>query len=70
MGFKSNAQRAKWQQLVNEGKVTQAQYDVRDQETGDVNLPERTVARKRTVGASRAPAQSQFDTALKRYGRY
>jgi hypothetical protein len=70
MGFKSEAHRNKWKQLVAEGKVTQAAYDVRDKETGDINLPERASPRKRTVGASRAPAQSQFDTALKRYGRY
>jgi hypothetical protein len=61
MPWKSEAQRTKWAQLVNEGRVTQEQFDVREKETGDESLPERTVPRKRTVGPSRSAAESKFN---------
>lgn len=54
-GFKSQAQMRKWEQLVSEGKVTQAQFDARAKEAEGVSLPERTSPRHRTVGPSRAP---------------
>lgn len=60
MAWKSDAQRTKWRQLVNEGRVTQAQFDVREQETGDQSLPERTTPRTRTVGASRSAAEAKL----------
>lgn len=62
--FQSEAQRRKWEQLVNEGRVSQAQFDERAKETGDTQLPERAAPRKRTVGASRAPDAAQFGKTL------
>lgn len=52
-GFVSQAQRRKWEQLVNEGRVTQEQFDARELET-DETIPERAKPRKRTVGPSRS----------------
>jgi hypothetical protein len=52
--FVSEAQREKWQQLLDEGRVTQAQYDERDTLTGDTALPPRAAPRVRTVGPSRS----------------
>ena len=52
-GFVSEAQRKKWGQLLSEGRVTQAQYDARAENSPDV-LPPRAAPRRRTVGASRA----------------
>jgi hypothetical protein len=52
-GFVSEAQRIKWKQLVHEGKVTQAQYDARNEET-DTQIPVRAKPRVRTVGPSRS----------------
>lgn len=60
MPWKSEAQRTKWQQLVNEGHVTQRQFDVREKETGDISLPERFTPRKRTVGPSRSAGEARF----------
>lgn len=51
--FKSEAQRKKWEQLVNEGRVTQEQFDSRAS-LSPPNLPERAAPRKRTVGPSRS----------------
>lgn len=65
MPFKSDAQRAKWQQLLSEGKVTQDAYDTREQETGDTPLPPRATPRRRTVGASRSAAEAKIGN-----GRY
>lgn len=53
-GFKSHAQRDHWKTLVTAGKVTQAQYDARDQAT-PADVPTRAAPRTRTVGPSRAP---------------
>lgn len=61
MGWKSHAQRRKWEQLLNEGRVTQEQFDQRDDETGDAELPERAAPRKRTVGPSRSAAEAKFN---------
>ena len=52
-GFVSQAQRIKWQQLVHEGKVTQAQFDARNEETAK-QIPVRAKPRVRTVGPSRS----------------
>jgi len=59
MPFKSIAQKQKWGQLLSEGKVTQAQYDTRENETTGP-LPERAAPRRRTVGASRSADAAQF----------
>lgn len=59
--FISKAQRDKWQQLVEEGHITQAQYDARQKATGDISLPPRAKPRHRTVGASRAPAEAKIN---------
>jgi hypothetical protein len=59
-GFKSEAQRKKWKQLVNEGRVSQDQYDAREEES-PASLPERASPRKRTVGPSRAPDASKIN---------
>jgi hypothetical protein len=52
-GFVSQAQRKKWQQLVNDGRVTQEQYDVREK-ASPRSLPVRATPRTRTVGPSRS----------------
>lgn len=52
-GFVSEAQRRKWTQLVSEGRVTQAQFDQRD-EASPESLPDRATPRRRTVGPSRS----------------
>lgn len=52
-GFRSKAQRTKWEQLVRDGRVTQAQFDRRDEESDD-SLPDRATPRRRTVGPSRS----------------
>lgn len=39
--FKSEAQRAKFAQLVKEGKMSQATYDKWESETTDKKLPEK-----------------------------
>ena len=54
-GFVSHAQRRKWEQLRDEGRVTSDQFAARESETPK-NLPERAKPRIRTVGASRAAA--------------
>ena len=59
-GFKSEAQRKKWKQLVNEGRVSQAQYDAREEDSPD-KLPSRATPRKRTVGPSRAPDAAKIN---------
>lgn len=61
MPWKSQAQRKKWEQLVNEGRVTQEQFDTRERETGNLSLPERATPRKRTVGQSRSAAEAKFN---------
>jgi hypothetical protein len=53
--FRSQAQLAKWKDLVTEGRVSQAQFDARLAETDQPDaLPERAAPRPRTVGPSRA----------------
>lgn len=52
--FASEAQRRHWEQLVKEGKVSQAQFDDRAARTGGLPLPERAAPRVRTVGPSRS----------------
>lgn len=59
-GFVSQAQKDKWTQLLGEGKVTQAQFDARDQ-ASPKNLPVRGTPRKHTVGASRSFDAAQPD---------
>lgn len=68
--FQSLAQGRKWQQLLDEGRVTQEQFDRRAQASQGLALPERATPRQRTVGASRAPAESKFATAMKNSRRY
>lgn len=63
-GFRSEAQRDKWKQLVSEGKVTQAQFDQREADSPEA-LPPRATPRKRTVGPSRS-----FDAAKIGQTRY
>lgn len=58
-GFVSVAQRTKWIQLLNEGRVTQEQFDARDKASDD-SLPSRAMPRHRTVGPSRAPDAQKF----------
>jgi hypothetical protein len=58
--FMSEAQRRKWQQLRDEGRVTSEQYDDRAARTGTTSLPERAAPRVRTVGPSRAPDAAKF----------
>ncbi len=58
-GFKSQAQREKWLQLVQDGKVTQEQFDARALDTPD-DIPERASPRVRTVGASRSTDAAQM----------
>jgi hypothetical protein len=62
--FVSEAQRTKWKQLVDEGRVSQAQYDDRESRSQPA-LPPRASPRQRTVGPSRAP-----DAAKLGKGRY
>jgi hypothetical protein len=57
--FASQAQRDKWKQLVQEGKVSQAQYDARQAATDEGTLPVRAAARTRTVGPSRSFTQQK-----------
>jgi len=57
-GFKSKAQAAKWRQLLDEGKVTQEQFDLRQLQTLP-DIPERTSPRHRTVGPSRSTDAAQ-----------
>jgi hypothetical protein len=57
-GFRSQAQRKKWGELVSEGKVTQEQYNAREMDTPP-DVPERTTPRVRTVGASRSTDAAQ-----------
>lgn len=59
-GFKSEAQRKKWGQLVNEGRVSQAQFDAREEQSPK-NLPERTTPRTRTVGPSRSAEAAKIN---------
>lgn len=59
-GFKSQAQREKWRQLVDDGKITQEQFDRRAEETDDDALPERATPRRRTVGPSRSADAAKF----------
>ena len=58
--FASEAQRRKWQQLRNDGRVSDAQYAERERLSGDQRLPERAAPRVRTVGPSRAPDAAKF----------
>jgi len=59
--FSSKAQRQKWTEMVDEGRVTQAQFDQREQLTGDTPLPERAKPRVRTVGPSRSADASKIN---------
>jgi hypothetical protein len=43
--FKSEAQRRKWKELVEQGKVTQAEYDLRETVT-PASIPERIHPKK------------------------
>ena len=52
--FASEAQRRKWQQLRDEGRVSAEQYDERAELSGNQSLPERAAPRVRTVGPSRS----------------
>jgi hypothetical protein len=58
-GFVSKAQRKKWEQLVNEGRVTQEQFDARDVDTSP-QVPDRAPPRPRTVGPSRAADAAKY----------
>jgi hypothetical protein len=58
--FKSEAQRAKFRQLVDEGKISAELFAEKEAASRGVSLPERAAPRPRTVGASRAPAAAQF----------
>jgi hypothetical protein len=48
MPFKSEAQRAKFKQLVADGKMTRETFDKWQEETGDLQLPERAEKPKDT----------------------
>lgn len=52
-GFKSEAQRQKWKELLSEGRVSQEQFDQRELDT-EPDIPERARPRNRTVGPSRS----------------
>lgn len=58
--FVSEAQRRKWVDLVNLGRITKEQFAARDQATGSAPLPERATPRMRTVGPSRAPDSAKL----------
>lgn len=62
-GFKSQAQREKWKQLVDDGKISQEQFDRRAEETDDDTLPERAAPRRRTVGPSRSADAAKLGDA-------
>lgn len=51
--FASKAQREKWIQLLQEGRVTQEQFDARENASKGLELPDRATPRKPSVGASR-----------------
>jgi len=57
-GFVSLAQRRHWEQMVDEGKITQGQFDARAAETPD-DIPERATPRVHTRGASRSTDAAQ-----------
>lgn len=57
-GFKSKAQERKWEQLRDEGRVTDEQFQARKQSTLP-DVPERTTPRHRTVGPSRSTDAAQ-----------
>jgi hypothetical protein len=57
-GFVSLAQRRKWEQLRDEGRVTVEQFQARELET-PADVPERASPRTRTVGASRSTDAAQ-----------
>lgn len=59
-GFVSIAQRRHWIQMVDEGKVTQDQFDARESETPQ-DIPERATPRVHTRGASRSTDAAQID---------
>ena len=59
--FKSEAQREKWKQLLNDGRVTQESFDARAAATGDTPLPPRAMPRRRTVGPSRGAEASKIN---------
>lgn len=61
-GFASEAQRQKWQQLVRSGKVSQAQFDQREQDSPS-NLPA-------SAGTPRKPSTSLYTRALGRDKAY
>ena len=53
MSFKSEAQRAKFAQLVKEGKMSQAMFDEFQTATGDTKLPERAKKPAKSTGIIR-----------------
>jgi hypothetical protein len=53
MPFKSESQRRKFQQLVAEGKLTQATYDAWENETPDQRLPEKAPKKPKQKKKSR-----------------
>lgn len=59
--FASISQRTKWEQLVQQGKITQAAFDAREAASEGLNLPQRAEPRVRTVGPSRAPTMQKLD---------
>lgn len=48
MPFKSQAQRRKFGELVKQGKISQAEFDKWNSETGHKKLPERVKAKKKS----------------------
>ncbi len=59
--FSSKAQKQKWKEMVDQGRVTQAQFDQRETLTGNTALPDRAAPRVRTVGPSRSADASKIN---------
>jgi hypothetical protein len=59
--FRSEAQRKKWDELLQAGKVSQESYDARVKASEGLTLPPRAAPRVRTVGPSRAPTMQKLD---------
>lgn len=57
-GFASQAQRAKWGELVKSGKVSQQQYDQRERDSAS-SLPP-------SAGTPKTPRSTVYDRAMKR----
>lgn len=62
MGFKSEAQKAKFAELVKQGKMKQSTFDEYQKSTGDEKLPNRVTPDKRpkTINELRSIAKKKL----------